>query len=103
MGAWHVLGHRGVAPLLVGAQVGGDAPAAMEQLDGLGGDPRLDLLADQLMRDRVVVPGDLDVVVDAGSAFLPLGILVGPAGQRLAGPADRSCSKQCAAAGAELP
>lgn len=102
MGAWHVLGHRGVAPLLVGAQVGGDTPAAMEQLDGLGGDPSADLLADQLMRDRVVVPGDLDVVVDAGSAFLPLGILIGPGREGLKGRLV-DLLEQFEAAGAEVP
>jgi hypothetical protein len=76
MGARHVLGYRAVAPVLEGAQVCGDAPAAMEQLDGLGGDPGADRLADQLMRHRVVVLGDLDVIVDADPALLPLGELV---------------------------
>lgn len=50
--------------------------AAMEQLDGLGGDPGAERLADQLVRRRVVVSGDLDVVIDADAALLPFGELV---------------------------
>ena len=55
----------------------GDAFAAMEDLDGGGGDPGLDLLARQGMRNAVVVLGDLDMVIEPDPAALPLGVLVG--------------------------
>lgn len=38
---WHVCGDRGVA-MLVGTAVARDPLAAMEDLDGIGGEPRLD-------------------------------------------------------------
>ena len=63
--------------------MGGDALAAMEQLDGARRDPRPHLLAEQLMRHRVVVLVDLDVVVEPEPAFLPLGVHVGLGRQRL--------------------
>ena len=47
------------------------------------GDPRLDLLAEQAVRHRVVVLVDLDVVVEADPAALPLGVVVGLGRQRL--------------------
>src|SRR3982751_4900923 len=53
----------------------------MEDLDGGGGDPGLDLLARQGMRNAVVVLGDLDMVVEPHPAALPLGVLVGLGGQ----------------------
>src|SRR4051794_16023625 len=49
----------------------------MEDLDGGGRDPGLDLLARQGMRNAVVVLGDLDMVVEPHPAALPLGVLVG--------------------------
>ncbi len=53
------------------------------------------------MRHRVVVPGDLDVVVDAGSAFVPLGILTGPGREGLEGRLV-DLLEQFEAAGAEV-
>ena len=55
----------------------GDPFAAMKDLDCRDGDARLDLLAEQLMRHAVVMLGDLDVIVEADPAALPLGVLVG--------------------------
>ena len=73
----HVLGD-GRRPVRPGAApMTGDALAAMENLDRGGGDPRLDLLADQLLRHAVVVLGDLDMIVEADAAALPLGVFVG--------------------------
>ena len=79
----HVLGDGG-RPMRPGAAaMAGDPLAAMEDLDCGGGDPRLDLLADQLVRHAVVVLGDLDVIVEVDPAALPLGVFVGLGRQRL--------------------
>jgi hypothetical protein len=64
------------------AQMRCDALAAQENLDGPGGDPRLDFLTDETMRDAVVVLGDLDVIIEIDAAALPLRILVGFLRQR---------------------
>ena len=49
----------------------------MKDLDRGERDPRLDVLADQLVRHAVVMLGDLDVIVEADPAALPLGVFVG--------------------------
>jgi hypothetical protein len=59
------------------ASMTGNALAAMENLDGRGGDPRFDLLADQLVRHAVEVLGNLDMVIEVDPAVLPLGVFVG--------------------------
>src|SRR5581483_5523313 len=51
--------------------------SAQENLDGLLGDPRLDLLMHEVVGDAVVVLGDLDVIIEIDPAALPLGILIG--------------------------
>ena len=53
----------------------GDPFATMKDLDCCGGDARLDLLAEQLMRHAVLA--DLDMVVETDPAALPFGIFVG--------------------------
>src|SRR4051812_11916545 len=50
--------------------------AAQENLDGLLGDAGLDLLTHEVVRDAVVMLGDLDVIIEVDPAALPLGILV---------------------------
>src|SRR6516165_2545280 len=50
--------------------------AAEEDLDGLLGNPRLDLLMHEIVRDAVVMLGDLDVIIEVDPAALPFGILV---------------------------
>jgi hypothetical protein len=47
-----------------------------------GGDARLDLLAEQLMRHAVVILADLDVVVETDPAALPFGTFVEQRRQR---------------------
>jgi hypothetical protein len=51
--------------------------ALAEQLDRALGDARVELLADQPMRYRVVMPIDVDVVVEPSPAHPPLGVLIG--------------------------
>src|SRR3954464_85358 len=50
--------------------------AAQENLDGLLSDAGLDLLTHEVVRDAVVMLGDLDVIIEVDPAALPLGILV---------------------------
>src|SRR3569623_3415146 len=50
--------------------------AAEEDLDGLLGDASLDLLMHEVMRDAVVMLGDLDMIIEVDPAALPLGVLV---------------------------
>jgi hypothetical protein len=49
----------------------------VEDLDRACGQPRLDLVADQAIGDRVVVAVDVDMVVEADPPQAPLGVLVG--------------------------
>src|SRR5437867_8030218 len=50
--------------------------ATEEDLDGLLGNPRLYLLMHEVVRDAVVMLGDLDMIIKIDPAALPLGILV---------------------------
>ena len=60
-----------------------DPLALVEDLDRRAGDARLDDLADQLRRHRVVVAGDLDVIVGRDAGPLPFRIAVGRRRQRI--------------------
>jgi len=72
VGAGHVLGDSGRPMRAQAAAMAGDPFAAMKDLGCPGGDARLDLLADQLVRHAVVMLGDLDVIIEADAAALPL-------------------------------
>lgn len=65
----------------------GEPLALVEEFDRLGADARFELLFDQRIRHRVVVPLDLDMVVDVHADQFPLGILIGGGWQ---GPAGRA-------------
>ena len=83
VGGGHVFGHGGVAPAAGPAHMSGDALAFVEYLDGALGDPGPELLFGQGMGYRIVMLGDLDMVIEAGAALLPFGVLVCLARQRL--------------------
>ena len=72
-----MLGDRGVAPIAWGAQVDRDPFALVEDLDAAIGDPRPELEFGQGMGHRVIVLGDFDMVIEAGAALFPFGVLVG--------------------------
>src|SRR4051812_42149817 len=55
----------------VAAEMGGNSSAAMEDLHRHGGLASVQLLPHQLKGDAVVMPIDLDVIVDVGSNRLP--------------------------------
>ena len=65
---------------LVAAHVRGDAAALEEALDRRVGETRHDVLADQRVRHAVVMPVDLDVIVDADLRLGPLGVFVAGGG-----------------------
>ncbi len=71
-----MLGNRGRTMWQSAAQMRGDPLAAEEYLDGLLGDASLDLLMHEVVRNAVVMLGDLDVIIEVDPAALPLGILV---------------------------
>jgi hypothetical protein len=72
MARGHVLGQGRVPAVGRAAPVHCDARAAMEHLNRARGVAGPQLLAHQCVRHRVVVLLDLDVVVDAGAALLPI-------------------------------
>ena len=76
MRARHVLGHGGVAAAGAAQQMARDPLALVKQLDGALCDARLDLLAQQAVRHRVVMADHLDVIVDADACEVSLGIFV---------------------------
>jgi len=80
----HVFGDRGMPATTGTTQVNGDALAFAEQLDGMGGDARVELLSDQPVRHRVIVPVDVDVIIGRDATDPPLGIFVRLGGERSA-------------------
>ena len=92
-----MFGDRGVAPVTGAAHVGGDAFAVMEDLDGAIGDARPELLFGQAMGHRVIVLGDLDMIIEAGAALFPFGVLVGFGGVAASAP-DGRCLRTTAGA-----
>jgi hypothetical protein len=78
-----VLGERRVLAIAAAAGMSGDSFAPEEDLDGPRRQPRLDLGAQETMRDAVIMEGDLDMIVDADAAFLPFRVLIGLRRQRL--------------------
>ncbi len=66
-----------MTPLVRGVDVAGDALAAVETLDGAGSHSDIELAPDQRVRNRVMVTGYFDVVVEVHAHGLPLGEDVG--------------------------
>ncbi|MNR40218.1 hypothetical protein D3C85_1584870 [compost metagenome] len=61
----------------------GHALIGVEALDGLRSQPHFELVLHQLIRHRVVMAVDLDVVVDVDAHFFPFGVDVRVFRQRL--------------------
>ncbi|MNJ48823.1 hypothetical protein D3C77_440290 [compost metagenome] len=61
----------------------GHALVGVEALDGLRGQPYFELVFHQLIRHRVVVAVDFDVVVDVDAYLFPFGVDVRVFRQRL--------------------
>ncbi len=96
----HVLGH-GREAAGGRAQVGRNALAAMQQLDGMRGDAGVQRLADQRVRHAIAMLVDLDVVVDVNLDGAELRDLIGDRRQR----AQRrgvQCSEGAGAAARQL-
>ena len=77
----HVLGH-GSEAAGTRAQMGRNALAAMQQLDGVRGDAGVQRLADQRVRHAIAMLVDLDVVVNMNLDGAELGDLIGNRRQR---------------------
>jgi hypothetical protein len=83
MGQGHVGRVGGVAPADRVAEVDGHALAAMEALDRRRGQPPVDLFVDERIGHRVVVPAQLDVIVDVDPGVDgPLAVDEGLGGER---------------------
>ncbi|VVM74897.1 hypothetical protein PS639_05432 [Pseudomonas fluorescens] len=79
----HVLDLGGVAAFVRRAQMAGHALVGVEALHGLRGEPHFELVLHQLVRHRVVMAIDLDVVVNVDAYFFPFGVDVRVFRQRL--------------------
>ena len=64
----------------VACGMGGDALALVEDLDGAIGEPRPERLLGERVRHRVIVLVDLDMIIEAGAALFPFGVLIGLGG-----------------------
>src|SRR5512133_3626922 len=71
-----MIGNRGRAMRQGAAQMRRHPLAAEEDLDGLLGDAGLNLLMHEVVRDAVVMLGNLDMIIELDPTTLPLGILV---------------------------
>ena len=72
----HVIAVGGVLAITRGFGVGGDALSLKIYLYGACGDPRPQLLIQQLVWHRVIMPANIDVLIKTRAALLPLGINV---------------------------
>src|ERR1700688_1639185 len=81
MGARHMLGDGRRTMRQDAAQMRCHTLTTQENLDGFLGDPRIDLLAQKVVGNTVVMFGNLDVIIEIDPTALPLGILVGLIGQ----------------------
>ena len=73
---WHVLGDGGVASGLMAASMAGDALAFVETLNGGYRHAHIELPFDQVMRHRVIVALDFDVVIDMHACLFPFGVFI---------------------------
>lgn len=76
VGFGHVHGHRAMAPLEVGAPVASHPLAFVQQLHDVGCEPHIELLFDQRLGPRVVMPLDLNMVIDIDPGTFPLGVCI---------------------------
>src|SRR5690606_29190070 len=83
------------------ADVGGHTLAVMEDLDGPISDPGPQRPLQKLVGHRVVMPLDLDMVIEADTALEPVGIRVG-AGRKGAEGRTVELHKQVAPTGAKM-
>src|SRR6516165_3535026 len=77
----HVLGKGGVPVVAAAAPMRRDPLTLEKDLDGLRGQPHLDLVAREAVRDTVKVSVDLDVVIDTDTTHAPFGKAIGLGGQ----------------------
>jgi hypothetical protein len=69
-------GHGGVAAFERGARMAGHPFALMEYFHDVLGEPYVELMAHQSVRDRVIMPLHVYVRVDVDTRSFPLGVLI---------------------------
>jgi hypothetical protein len=74
--------HRGVVAFEVRTPVTGHPFALEQQFHHLGSEPDIKLLFDQRIGHRVVMPVNLDMIIDIDAGASPLGIFIRMRGQR---------------------
>ena len=101
MVCWHVIAVGRMLAVARGSGMGGDALPFKIYLNRACSDPCPQLLLQKLMRHRVVMAANIDMVIKARAALLPFGVNVRVNGQRLQRRAIQAF-KQIAAAGTEM-
>ena len=77
MRVWHMVSQRRECALAMTAGMRGNAVPPVHHADAVGAGVGLDLFPHQTMGHRVIVPVDLDMVVDIDRGLLHLGVDVG--------------------------
>ena len=72
----HVFVYGGMSSIAGSADVRGDPFAVVEDLYSAICNPRPELLFGQGVGHRIIMLGDLDMVVEAGATLFPFGVLV---------------------------
>ena len=82
MGLGHMGGYGRMLALEGRATMTTDPLAFMETFHTVGGEPHIDPLADQRIRDGIIMMIDFDMVIDVHGGFLPVGVFIGRGWQR---------------------
>ena len=90
MGRWHMLRRRRVLAIAARAPVSGDPLTFVEDLDGVGRDPRLDLLTGKPIGHGVIMLVDIDMIIEASPADFPFRKDISLDGQRGAAPGNQA-------------
>lgn len=90
VGFGHVFRDGRVSAPALRARMHSNALSAQKTFDGGGRQAHVEFAFDQGMRDAVVMPLDLDVIINVDARLLPFGELPGLRGQRATAPDGRA-------------
>lgn len=85
VGLRHVFGNRGVRAFAVTTRMACHPFSLVQAFNGGGGEAHIEFALHQRVRHAVIMPVDLDVVIDADARLLPLGVFIRRGRQRLQG------------------